>query len=61
MNQHKNNKIHSQSKPVLTTGRQRITLDTSAAVPVRDQRPIARLYKLFSCFNAQYGKGAIKK
>lgn len=54
MQHNKNNKIYSQSK-------QRITLDTGAAVPVKDQRPIARLYKLFSCFNAQYGKGAIKK
>lgn len=37
----------------------RITLDKS--VRVKDQRPIARLYQLFSCFNRQYGKGAVKR
>ena len=38
----------------------RITLDTS--VPVKDERPIARLYSLFQGFKQQYGpKGAVKK
>lgn len=53
MNQHKNNKIHSQTKF-------RITLDES--VPVKDERPIARLHKLFQGFKQQYSpKGAVKR
>lgn len=53
MNQNKNNKIHSQSKL-------RVTLDES--VPVKDERPIARLHKLFQGFKQQYSsKGAVKK
>lgn len=48
------NKIHSQHKKL------KITLDTS--VPVKDERPIARLYELFQGFKQQYGpKGAVKK
>lgn len=54
MNPNKNNKIHSQRKPL------RITLDESA--PVKDERPIARLHKLFQGFKQQYGpKGALKR
>lgn len=53
MKTHENNKILSQPKTL------RITLDKS--VPVKDERPIARLYQLFSCFNKQYGKGAVKR
>lgn len=53
MNQHKNNNfIH---KPKL-----RITLDES--VPVKDERPIARLHKLFQGFKQRYSpKGAVKR
>lgn len=52
MTQTKNNKVSSQTKL-------RITLDTSK--PVKDERPIARLYGLFSQFNKQYSKGAVRK
>lgn len=54
MNQNKDKKIHSQHKKL------KITLDTS--VPVKDERPIARLYELFQGFKQQYSpKGAVKK
>ncbi len=53
MNQHKNNKILSQQKL-------KITLDES--VPVREERPIARLHKLFQGFKQQYSsKGVVKR
>lgn len=52
MKTHENNKILSQPKTL------RITLDKS--VPVKDERPIARLYQLFSCFNKQWER-SIKK
>ncbi len=52
MNENKNNKFQSQSKL-------RITLDTSK--PVKEERPIARLHSLFSQFNKQFGKGALRK
>jgi len=55
----KNNKISSQTKPA-TAGRLRITLDET--VPVKDERPIARLHKLFQGFRQQYSrKGAVKR
>ena len=38
----------------------KVTLD--ASVPVKDERPIARLHKLFQGFKQQYGqKGAVKR
>ena len=50
----KPHKIHSQHKKL------KITLDET--VPVKDERPIARLYKLFQGFKQQYSpKGAVKK
>lgn len=53
MNTHENNKILSQPKI-------RVTLDKS--VPVKDERPIARFYKLFQGFKQMYGqKGAVKR
>lgn len=53
MNTHEINKILSQPKI-------RVTLD--AAVPVKDERPIARLHKLFQGFKQRYSpKGAVKR
>lgn len=53
MNQNKNNKIQPQTKL-------KITLDQS--VPVKDERPIARLHKLFQGFKQMYGqKGAVNR
>lgn len=56
----KGNKMnHNKINNFLDKPKIRITLDKS--VPVKDERPIARLYQLFSCFNKQYGKGAVKR
>lgn len=53
MNHNKTNKILSQPKI-------RVTLD--ASVPVKDERPIARFYKLFQGFKQMYGqKGAVNR
>lgn len=53
MTQTKNNKIYSQPKL-------KITLDES--IPVKGERPIARLHKIFQGFKQQYSsKGVVKR